>query len=210
MRITDRSTSGRSTSGRSTSGRSTSARNSTFLFGAALFAAGLAVAVPAHAQNATNNSSSAMARSASEPLSSQDKEFMTKAGAANMAEVQMGELAMKKGSTAATREFGRWMVTDHGMAGREMALVARRMDASAATPELTAEQKDQYQKLEGLSGDQFDDAYIKDMVQSHKMALQIFDQEADSGHNLLVKGFARNMVPVLHQHLAEAEDLAKS
>lgn len=191
--------------------RSMPALNPALLFGAAILAGGFAAAVPAHAATGeTNNSSSAMARAASEPLSSQDKMFMKEAGAANLAEIQMGELAMKKGSTPAIREFGRWMITDHGMAGREMKLVARRMDPAAETPELTSEQKAQYQKLEGLSGDQFDDAYVKDMVQSHEMALKIFGQEADSGHNLLVKGFARSMVPVLHEHLAEAEDLAKS
>jgi putative membrane protein len=75
-------------------------------------------------------------------------------------------------------------------------------------PTLTAEQNQMKQKLEGLSGSQFDQQYIEHMVQDHEKTIPLFEREAKEGHNPMLKSFAEGLTPVLRQHLAEAKELA--
>jgi hypothetical protein len=58
---------------------------------------------------------------------------------------------------------------------------------------------------EGLSGAQFDQAYLQGMIQDHQKDLPGFEQEARGGQDTLVKTFAQNMVPAIQERLREAQ-----
>ena len=73
---------------------------------------------------------------------------------------------------------------------------------------LTVEQKQLKQKLEGLSGTQFDQQYVEHMVQEHEKTVPVFEKEAKEGHNPAIKSYAESLTPVLEQHLAEVKELA--
>jgi putative membrane protein len=157
------------------------------------------LAVPAWAQNASSTGAQTM--------SQQDKTFVHEAGAGSLAEIEPGQLAEQKAADPAVREFGRWMATDHGFANRGLEAIPRE-EHQSAQPALTAEQKQEKQRLEGLSGAQFDQQYIQHMVQDHEKTIPLFQKEAKEGHNQAIKSFAENLTPVLDQHLAEAKELA--
>ncbi len=186
------------------------------MFSSSVMIAGLIAAAPAHAQTSNASGSqaiSAVQQSAAGPiyaLSSQDQQFLMKAGPGNLAEIQMGKLAMQKGGTAAVREFGRWMVTDHTMAYRELRIIAQRMYPNAANPEPTSAQAMQYKKLEALSGARFDRVYLAANEKAHMKTIAAFQQEANQGQNLLIKGYAINLLPGLQQHLEEIHALNSS
>ncbi len=166
---------------------------------AAASACALLAAVPAWAQNASSTGSQTM--------SQQDKTFVHEAGAGGLAEVELGQLAEQKAADPAVREFGRWMATDHGFANKWLEAILRE-EHESAQPTLTAEQRQEKQRLEGLSGAQFDQQYIQHMVRDHEKTVPLFQKEAKEGHNTAIKSFAENLTPVLEQHLAEAKELA--
>ncbi len=165
---------------------------------AAASACALLVAAPVWAENASTGV---------ETLSQQDKTFVHEAGAGSLAEAELGQLAEQKAADPADREFGRWMATDHGLANKWLAALLRK-EHESSQPTLTAEQKQEKQGLEGLSGAQFDQQYIQHMVQDHEKTIPLFQTEAKEGHNQAIKSFAENLTPVLEQHLAEAKELA--
>ncbi len=165
---------------------------------AAASACALLAAVPALAQNASTGA---------QTLSQQDKTFVHEAGAGSLAEVELGQLAEQKAADPAVREFGRWMATDHGLANKWLEAIMRE-EHESAQPTLTAEQKQEKQRLEELSGAQFDQQYVQHMVQDHEKTVPLFQKEAKEGHNQAIKSFAENLTPVLEQHLAEAKELA--
>ncbi len=165
---------------------------------AAASACALVIAAPAWAQNASTGA---------QTLSQQDKTFVHEAGAGSLAEVELGQLAEQKAADPAVREFGRWMATDHGLANKWLEAILRE-EHESAQPTLTAEQKQEKQRLEGLSGAQFDQQYIQHMVQDHEKTVPLFQKEAKEGHNAAIKSFAENLTPVLEQHLTEAKELA--
>lgn len=159
----------------------------------------LLAAAPAWAQN--------MAPPNSQSLSSQDGTFMTKAGAGNLAEAELGKLAEQKAATPAVREFGRWMMTDHTLANKRLAAVGQAI-GHPLHPKLTQQDIALKNKLQGLSGRRFDTQYMQAMVKDHKKDIRAFQMEAQDGQTKEIKMYAHNMLPVLKEHLAEAEQLA--
>ena len=166
---------------------------------AAASACALLIAAPAWAQNASTGA---------QTLSQQDKTFIQEAGAGNLAEAELGQLAEQKAATPAVKEFGRWMYTDHGLTANPWLAAILRQEHETFQPTLTAEQKQLKQKLEGLSGTQFDQQYIEHMVQDHEKTIPVFEKEAREGHNPALKSYAQGLTPVLQQHFAEAKELA--
>lgn len=163
----------------------------------------LVSAAPVWAQTAANP-----AAAGAERLSQQDRTFAQKAGDGSLGEAEMGQLAMQKGATPAIREFGRWMYTDHGITANAWLQAILADLHENIQPTLTPQDRALHQKLSGLSGSRFDEVYIQSQVTDHEKTIPVFEREAREGTNPMVKNFARGLVRVLRQHLAEAKELA--
>ena len=163
----------------------------------------LLVAAPAWAQAAGTPGAAG-----GQPLSQQDQTFVKEAGAGNLAEANVGKLAMEKGGTLAIREFGRWMYTDHELVANNWLKAIMEAQNQPFQPTPTAEQRQMQQKLERLSGRQFDREYTQGMVMDHEKTIPVFEKEARDGQNPMIKDYAHNLVPVLQQHLNEIKILA--
>ena len=100
------------------------------------------------------------------------------------------------------------MATDHGLIANKWLAAILRVENESFHPSLTAEQKRLKQKLEGLSGTQFDQELVQHMVQDHEKAIPVFEKQARQGHNPMLKRYAEDLIPVLEQHLIQAKELA--
>lgn len=152
-------------------------------------------------------SAPALAKENGHGLSQADQQFLTKSVKGALAESDLGTLAVSKGSTPAIREFARWMISTHGFAGRELTTIAQRMhgETPPSKPEVDAKTKELMGKLQNLNGAEFDDAYLKAIVQDHEQAAKMIEAEAKDGQDYLVKSFAANFAPTVKEHLAEAK-----
>jgi putative membrane protein len=136
-----------------------------------------------------------------------DTEFAIKAAKAGKMEVELGNLAARKGQSASVRSFGRRMVSDHTRAGKKLKAIARSIGISL--PEaLDAEQQAEIDRLSQLNGAEFDRAYMEKMVADHEMAVSDFETEASSGTNSKLKVFATATLPILRMHLRMAKQTA--
>ena len=140
-------------------------------------------------------------------LTAADRQFLTKAGHGNAAEVAMGEMASSKATQPAVQEFGRWMQTDHTMANHQLAAAAASMRATAPPTQPDQQQQSMAQSMQQLSGAQFDQQYVQHMVSDHQQDVQDYQKEASSTHNRLLKAYAVGTLPVIQAHLAEAQQL---
>ena len=138
-----------------------------------------------------------------------DKHFIQKAMEGGMAEVQLGQLASQKASADDVKQFGQKMVDDHTKLNDQMKPLAAK---DGVTPPTQLSPKDQAlaTKLEGLSGDQFDKAYIQAMVQDHKKDLHEFKKEAATTQDPGLKAAVSQGQTVIHGHLEMVEQLAKT
>lgn len=141
--------------------------------------------------------------------SMQDKEFARDALEGGMAEVQFGQMAAQKGTSPDVKEFGQKMVDDHTKLGDQLKPVAQQMGVN---PPKGLSKKDQslMAKLEGLSGTDFDNAYIQAMVKDHKKDLSDFRQEAENTQNPVMKNTAQQGEQVIDEHLHMIEQIAKA
>jgi len=137
-----------------------------------------------------------------------DRMFVENALKGNMAEVQLGQLALKKSSNEDIKQFAQRMIDDHTKLGDQMKPIAEQIGVKV--PERPAKKdKTTMAKLEALNGDAFDQAYIKDMVKDHKTDLNDFKTEAEDGSNPAVKQAANQGAQVIGQHLQMIEQIAQ-
>jgi len=161
----------------------------------------VAVAGPAWAQAATT----APASAPRVVLGQQDLTFLQQAAIGGAAEVEMGKLAMQQSADPAIRVFGRWMMTDHQFANELLANLAQAAGVSLPAA-YDQEHQAAYDRLRTLSGAAFDREYVPDQVRMHQQTIALFRQEAASGADPQLNLFAQRMLPMLQQHLAQAQE----
>lgn len=142
----------------------------------------------------------------SEATATNDKKFMKEAAEGGLAEVELGKLAEQKASSQEVKDFGKQMVNDHSKANEELKEIASK--ESVTLPDnLSAKDKTLKQRLEKLSGPNFDRAYMENMVKDHKKDVADFNRESTSGKDTAVKQFAASKLPTLKEHLKKAESI---
>lgn len=139
----------------------------------------------------------------------QDKDFLHSALQGGMAEVQLGQLAAQKGSSDDVKQFGQHMVDDHTKLGDAMKPIAQQLGVNPPK-DVSKKDKQLMAKLQGLSGEQFDNAYITAMVKDHKKDSEDFKAEAAQTQNPQLKQIATQGDQVIDQHLQMIEQIAKS
>ncbi len=133
-----------------------------------------------------------------------DTEFAVAAADGGMLEVQLGELAQSNALSPQIKEFGKKMVDDHGKANAELKALAETKNITL--PQTLGEKNlRKYNELRGKSGQEFDKAYSKLMVEDHEDDIDEFKKEADEGKDADLKSWASGKVPTLEHHLEMAK-----
>jgi putative membrane protein len=131
---------------------------------------------------------------------------VTDAKRGGMEEVQLGELAKQKAANPAVREFGERMVTDHQKANEQLKQIVQQKGALVPTS-LSHHETSRLDRLQKLSGAEFDKAYISDMVSDHKTDVKEFEKATKNLSDPELKAFAEKTLPTLQEHLRQAQEL---
>ena len=148
------------------------------------------------------------------PLAGPDTQFVAKAIRDGMAEVEMGKAAAEKASHAEVKQFAERMVKDHGEANQKLLELAKKHKIEAegtyGTPPLrpAEEETAKQHEMSGMSGGQFDRAYMAAMVEDHEKAVSAFADEAKNGKDAEVRDLASALLPALEEHLRMAKSLS--
>ncbi len=139
-----------------------------------------------------------------------EKTFIKKSADGGMTEVQLGQLAAEKGGSDAVKDFGNRMVKDHGKINDDLKEVAGKMGVTVPTT-ISAKHKAAVEKMSGLSGAAFDNAYVPMMVQDHKKDVSEWEEAEKTVKNDDLKKFIGDNLPTLKDHLEkiQAFDQAK-
>lgn len=136
-----------------------------------------------------------------------DKEWVTTAGMAGLAEVEMGNLALQKAQNADVKAFAQRMVTDHTKSNEELQQLVTAKGLTLPA-QLDGEHKAGVDHLTGLSGAEFDKAYMQHMVADHDKAVAHFTSGSTNAEDADIKGFAAKSLPVLQEHATLAKTVA--
>jgi putative membrane protein len=184
---------------------STIIRRATLPVVLAAFSVGMVTA--GAAQSSNDKMSSASAGSSNAKLAPADRQFIKKAAAGGLAEVELGKLASEKAESPDVKQFGQRMVDDHTKANDQLKQVAS--EKGVTVPDkLNAKDAATKARLEKLSGKAFDRAYMSDMVTDHTKDVSEFRMESKNAKDPDVKNFASQTLPTLQDHLKEAKSIA--
>jgi predicted outer membrane protein len=182
-------------------------------------ASGSAGAAGTTGKNSTSSSSSMGASGAGQSaaggtaaatgakLSASDEKAVKDMAMADMAEVETGKLALSKSQNSDVKAFAQQMVDDHGQALTKVQALAQARGVTLPT-ELDAKHKAMSAKLEKLSGDAFDKAYMANAgVKDHKDTKSKLTSDAKKIKDADVKALADQHMPVVEQHLKSAQQM---
>jgi putative membrane protein len=150
---------------------------------------------------------SASARAEEKPVT--DKDFLMQAYTACFADVKHSELAEKQATNDKVREFARQLVKDHTKTNEQFGALALTNKLAAITG-LEKGDVDVHDRLAKLKGEDFDRAYIRQMVADHEKAVRLFEGEVKSGTDAKLKEFAEKTLPMLRDQLKQAREIAKA
>jgi len=147
------------------------------------------------------------AKAGASSLNSSDQQFIRKAATGNLAEVELGKLAVQKSLNNDVKKFGQQMIDDHGKAMEHLKQLASKKGfrlPSAPESGMQAARN----RLGKFSGDQFDNAYMAQMLKDHKQDVEDFRKESKTTQDRDIRGFVTETLPILEDHLKKAETIA--
>ena len=138
-----------------------------------------------------------------------DAGFVTKAASSGMHEVELGRIAQENAANGEIKKFGERMVTDHGKANKDLMDAAKK--ANIPVPDkMLDEHVKHIDRFKKLKGSEFDQAYIKHMVESHTKGSALFERASKEARDPGLKAFAAKTLPTIKEHLELAQKLEKT
>jgi putative membrane protein len=137
-------------------------------------------------------------------------EFVRQSALNDLFEVTASRMAIERSQTPGVRDFAQQTMSDHDewSANLKHALKAGSVMLTVPTS-LDVPHQESLKDLEAKSGEQFDQAYVKEQIQGHREALDLQRAYAQAGDNAALKQFAGQAAPIVESHLAKLEVLAQ-
>ena len=131
--------------------------------------------------------------------------------AANTWDIETGQLAVKKGSTQAVRDFGKQLSGDHQTVRQQGRDLAAHLHVTPTPPKdfgMAADHAAAVKKLSALEGKAFDRAFLEHEVAFHKAVLDaVTTTLMPALKNQDVKDLVKKVAPAFNAHMVAAQNL---
>jgi putative membrane protein len=139
----------------------------------------------------------------------QDQMFVKEALQRNLMETAVGKLATQQGSRPEVRWLGRKLVDDRSRMDDLMSQAAFQL--SVRPPETMGKKDSSVLAMLGeLSGSQFDDAFLRWVMRSHKRSLVDFQLEAYASNTVAAQKMAAQGAEMIREHLQMIEHIVQN
>jgi putative membrane protein len=134
---------------------------------------------------------------------------------ADTVDVDYGKLAVKTTKNAEVKAFAETMIRDHTAVNDKAAALAKKLsltpEASATSKSLKSDGDKMLAKLEGMSGAEFDKAYVDNEVAYHESVIGALNTVLlPNAKNAELKALLETGKPIFESHLEHAKQLQKS
>src|SRR4051812_42143946 len=157
----------------------------------------------------SRNDSGAVGTSGENGVSRADADFVHDIAVANMAEIDLGQLASSRAASPDVKKFAQMMIDDHTKAGDSLKNVVSQ-HAMTLPSAVDDKHRDLHDKLSKYQGAEFDREYMKAMVDGHEDVLDKLGSRIDqprltewkierndrmAGHKIEVRGEEKVILP---------------
>jgi putative membrane protein len=179
------------------------------VFGRGLIIAGSLMA--ALALQAQQSQQSDQVRSADRPAGSHHDTAtcIKEAAQMNAATIKFGELGSEKGQNAELKQFAAEMQKDHKQSLEKLEAIAKKQGVELPTS-LDAKCQEEVNRLQALSGAEFDKEFAKGAVAGHAQAIAHLRQAALETKDPELAQYVRESMASMKRHQMKAREVAKS
>jgi len=138
--------------------------------------------------------------------------FVRAAAASDLYEMEASRLAEQRSQNTEVKRFAQHMLRDHGKTTGELKGMLPQLQGVSAqqiATSLDRQHQALLEQLQGVQGAEFDRAFVRQQVQSHQAAVDLFRAYAQSGDDARLKQWATQTLPSLEEHLREAQQLQR-
>ncbi len=137
---------------------------------------------------------------------SKDRKFVRDVDADHNLEIKLGQLAEKRARDESVKQFGRRMVSDHtGLKERWTTMISN--SGMKFKSGMGPRHKSKLDRLEKLSGREFDREYMTLVAQNHQDYLNYFRKEGRAAKSAPVRQLVNRDIPMLEQHIQQAKQI---
>jgi putative membrane protein len=162
----------------------------------------------------TADTSSVAASSTNAGGSWSDANILALLDEANVADSSEGAIAATKGTSAAVRNFGKQMVSDHHKLRVQGEALAKKLNITPTAPADDNISSDAQKEMDNLNstakGKDFDKAYIDGQVNDHKAVLALAVKAMGEAQSTELKNLIQKATPTIQGHLDKAEAIQKT
>ena len=137
-----------------------------------------------------------------------DKQFANDAAHINMAEIELGKLAIKKGSDKRIKNFGAILVKQHNKINIKLQVLARSKKIMLPTT-IDSAAKNNLALLEKNIGKTFDKAFLAFIITDHQNNIKLFEQASKHAVDPDLRKIADKNLLIFKRHL-DAIDVVKN
>jgi putative membrane protein len=156
---------------------------------------------------ATFTAAAADANSTAAPTDAQIAKIVV---VADTVDVNYGNLAVKKTSNPAVKEFAETMIRDHSAVNKQAIALCKKLgvtpEASDTSKSVQANGQAELKKLKALTGAEFDKAYVDNEVSYHEAVIGLLDKTLlPNTKNAELKSLLESGRPIFVAHLEHAK-----
>jgi putative membrane protein len=136
-----------------------------------------------------------------------ERQFIMKAAQGGMYEVEAAKLALSNASSSEVKQFAERLVADHTKANQQLMQIAAQKGVSVPDS-MGQKHESKLNRLRKLQAEEFDRAYMSEMVKDHAKDVQEFRTASQRATDQDVKTFASTTLATLEAHLEQARSIA--
>ena len=144
-------------------------------------------------------------------VTDQDKAFLKDTEQDSNYEIKTGQLALQKSKSADIRAYATMLIHDHtGLKLQTLAVDQAAKVKPESAGSMSVSDDAEYLKLKLLTGDTFDESYIKTLVKGNQEAVDKTKAEASNSSIPAVKKLAQHRSELDTKHTEKAKQLAQA
>lgn len=151
------------------------------------------------AGSAAGQATGAAGQAAGASIPGADKKFATMVAQTDLAEIQVGNMALQKSNDPQVKQIAQKLVDDHTKTSTAMKEIAAKKGMTVPT-ETDAKHKALATKLQGESGKDFDKDFLAANSKDHHKVVSAFQKESTDGKDPDIKQFATQFLPAIQEH----------
>jgi len=150
---------------------------------------------------------SACHKKGTDAMNNADREFMERTAYMHHAAIQLGEVAISKGSEPFVRSFAQMDIAAHTAEYNELQALADKRNYKLPG-NMDLEHQGQKEVIQGKDGRNFDSVYMRGQTLDHDVATDIFDDELNKGSDQGIKDYATKYKATMKAHFNTADSFS--